>query len=294
MSCIKSFIKELQWTVYSHIPNWKGISKINNNLIVSLTSYPERINEVILAIKSLLMQSLKPEKIILWLSPEQFKDKEKSLPKKLLALKKFGLTIDWYRDIKSFKKLIPALKKYPNSIIFTTDDDVIYNSRVLKEAFYTHIKYPDFIISHRITKFYIEKGIYKDISGGTETYKTPSFLHKLTGVGGVLYPPNCLHKDVLNEELFMQLCPTNDDIWFWLMGVLNGKKIVIPNHNFIKLTYIGKTQKKSTLTSINDSKEGLFWKQFYNILRYYPQIDSALRKEYETLSITDNTRSFHK
>jgi hypothetical protein len=28
-----------------------------------------------------------------------------------------------------------------------------------------------------------------------------------TGVGGVLYPPQSLHLDVLREDLFMALCP---------------------------------------------------------------------------------------
>lgn len=40
------------------------------------------------------------------------------------------LTIDWYHDIKSYKKLIPTLQKYPDSIIVTADDDIIYRRHV--------------------------------------------------------------------------------------------------------------------------------------------------------------------
>lgn len=135
------------------------------------------------------MQSMKPQRLILWLAPEQFPNKEADLPKKLLRLKKSGLTIEWCTDIKSFKKLIPAIKKYPNSYIFTADDDVYYHKNTLENAWTTHEEFPNMIVSHRITKFFIDNDTYNDISGGKETYPVPSFLHKLTGVGGVLYPP---------------------------------------------------------------------------------------------------------
>ena len=99
----------------------------NKKIIVSLTSYPARIDVVNTTIESILNQSLKANRIILWLAPEQFPNKEKDLPDKLIKLKKYGLIIDWYHDIGSYKKLIPTLKLYPNDIIVTADDDVLYN-----------------------------------------------------------------------------------------------------------------------------------------------------------------------
>ena len=53
---------------------------IINNLIISLTSYPERIEFVHLAIKSLLNQAILPSKIILWLAESEFPNREKNLP----------------------------------------------------------------------------------------------------------------------------------------------------------------------------------------------------------------------
>ena len=79
-------------------------SGVNNNkrdtkVIVSLTSFPARIDTVYITIRSILMQSLKPDIIILWLAQEQFPEKEKELPYNLLKLKKYGLTIEWCHDI---------------------------------------------------------------------------------------------------------------------------------------------------------------------------------------------------
>jgi len=89
-----------------------------NNIIISLTSYPSRIKFVHIAINSLLHQSIKPYKIILWLAKSQFLNGNKDLPKNLLDLIEKGLTIEYYDskiDIKSYHKLIPTLKKFPNN-----------------------------------------------------------------------------------------------------------------------------------------------------------------------------------
>lgn len=42
----------------------------------------------------------------------------------------------------------------------------------------------------------------------------------------MLYPPNSLDKEVLNESAFMRLCPKGDDIWFYSMALRNGYSIV--------------------------------------------------------------------
>lgn len=47
-----------------------------------------------------------------------------------------------------------------------------------------------------------------------------------TGVAGILYPYGCFHPDVLNRDLFMTLCPTGDDIWFYWMYRINGYSAV--------------------------------------------------------------------
>ena len=125
--------------------------------------------------------------------------------------------------------MIPALKDFPDDIIVTFDDDLLFRPELIERLLIGYEKYPEMIQCHRITN------IFFDEAGNVKTshipYDKPTYLHKLTGCGSVLYPPHSLHKDVLREDKFMTLAPTSDDIWFWLMGVLNGRRVNCVENN---------------------------------------------------------------
>ena len=256
--------------------------KIDNNnkifsrpdVIISLTSYPARINTINQVVESLLNQSFKADKIILWLAPEQFPNKERDLPKQLLDLKDKGLTIDWYHDIKSYKKLIPALIKYSNAIIVTADDDLIYPKDWLKILYESYECNPNNIHCHRAHRVLFDRKNnilpYNQWMMEIKTKKA-SFNNFLTGIGGVLYPQNCLYRDILKENLFMNLCPTNDDIWFWAMCVMNNRKISIvkSNYSYSSLCIEGTQEDALYKTNVLENKND---EQINRILKYYPKI----------------------
>ena len=54
----------------------------------------------------------------------------------------------------------------------------------------------------------------------------PRFDLLPTGCGGVLYPKDSFHLDVLNEELFTKLCYDADDIWLNCMAFLKKTPII--------------------------------------------------------------------
>lgn len=47
-------------------------------------------------------------------------------------------------------------------------------------------------------------------------------MNFLTGVGGVLYPPDSLDEEVMNEEVFLDICKYADDVWFYAMALKKG------------------------------------------------------------------------
>ena len=263
------------------------INLINNNdrdtsIIVSLTSFPGRICIVHKTIKTILMQkNIKPDSIELWLAREQFPRKEKDLPKNLINLKKYGLKICWCNDIRSYKKLIPALKIHNDDIIVTADDDVYYKQNWLELLYSEYKKNNKNIYCHKVTKFFMENNKFFTISGGKEYYRGASFLNKLVGIGGVLYPPNSFDDTIYNEQIFMNAAPTNDDIWFWFMAVKNNIKIcAIPNGNPKPIDVL-ESYATDKLTDINDKGDMLFWKQFYDLCDIFPEVKKKLISEFK-------------
>lgn len=207
-----------------------GISKkiqTDHEIIISLTSIPSRIDKLWVCTESLLRQSYKPNRIILWLSKEQFHNK--ILPNELIKQKQHGLEIRYCSDLKSYKKYYYTLKENPKSIIVTVDDDVFYSSNMLKDLVKVHNKYPKDIICHRAHKilFNDDGSIKKYLNWEWESFgfKGSSHLLLQTGVSGVLYPPESLHKDAFDKEKFMELCPRADDIWLKVMAMLNDTKV---------------------------------------------------------------------
>ena len=255
-------------------------------LIVSLTSYPDRMYDIHYCIYSLLTQSFKPNKIILWLAEEQFPNREKFLPSKLLEFIKYGLTVKYTKDLRSYKKLIPALNEYSNSIIVTADDDIFYPQDWLEKLYNCWKNNKDCVICHRAHRIGIEnkKLIPYNKWEHTIISDKPGFDIFFTGAGGILYPPDIFYKDILNEELFKNLTPNADDIWFWSMAVLNDRKIkIVDDDPFRNLIYVNAEREVGfnndfTLCSLN-VRENRNDIQFENIINHYPQIMEKLLNE---------------
>ena len=77
-----------------------------NDIIISLTSYASRVQTVHLTIESLLNQTIKPNKIILWLNAPYNSDNIPQILKKQINR---GLEVKFAEDYKSYDKLIHSL-----------------------------------------------------------------------------------------------------------------------------------------------------------------------------------------
>ena len=256
-------------------------------LIVSLTSYPARMVGLKYALYSLLNQNLKPNEIVLWLSYEEFSDKENSVSDDILNFRKNGLLIKFCHDLKSYKKLIPSLREYMDCIIATADDDIYYEKNWLEKLYAAYLKEPQYIHCHRSHEILFDKNgklkPYNSWKHGLNWNQVkPSFMNFFTGVGGVLYPPYSLHQNILDEELFLKLAPTADDIWFWAMAVLQGTKINIVKENIlnmIELNLIRELVGEGCSLQQTNVFQGKNDEQLENVLNKFPEIRSMILGE---------------
>lgn len=273
-----------KWAIDLHLLSIPSLSKTNNsdkpNFIVSLTSYGRRVSTCVVyyTLVSILRQSVKPNRIILWLDDNEWN--EANLPTRLSALRDKGIEFRYGKRIRSFKKLIPALKEFPEEIIITIDDDIIYHTDTLNQLIEAHRSNPIAICSldsktpmivGNIPALYEKWAkINNDSTGYDEIFGL--------GVGGVLYPPHSLHPDVTNEELFMKLCPSADDIWFWFCGNrINTPRIAIKKRgNDLSFDALYQYFNQGSALTHSNRFEHQNDKQFRQVYDYYKNGSSSI------------------
>lgn len=258
----------------------------DKQVIISLTSFPQAIPYAVQSIQSVLNGTVKPDKIVLYLTASQFPKSE--IPQELQALSSENPIFEirnYDDDIRSYRKLIPALQDFPNDIIVTVDDDILYGKNMLRDLLRMHKRYPDAIVGHRVRNIKLNEPYrnWKRYKAHRYLLKSlqPKYGNLQTGGGGTLYPPNSLSVEMLDPKLFKEIAPTVDDIWFWAAAVAKGTKNAPVPFGYNKPIEIKKPL-EITLLSINlESHSGrdVNREVFERILEQYPIIKRRIENE---------------
>ena len=207
-----------------------------NKIIVSLTTFPERIDTIGKVIESLIKQTVPCDKILLYLAKVQFPGEKLNV--NLEKYKKSGLEIRWCdEDLRSFKKFYYAMQEYPNDLIITVDDDFCYKETMIEELVKYHEKYSKAVIARRA--YLIVREDNGDIAPYTEWYfqynnfvGIPRMDMFATTGGGTLFPPQVFNKEIFNKEVFTKYCTYADDVWIKVMQLLSNIPTVLVNKTF--------------------------------------------------------------
>lgn len=223
-------------------------------LIVSLTTFPARIKSASYVIDTLMRQTYKPDKIILNLAHNEITPSE--LPEEYENLQTRGLSIEFVDNLKPHNKYLYTMKKSPNSVVVTVDDDILYSENLLKDLVKSYEKHPNCVSTmraHRIL-FRDNKILPYNLWEYESTYSwEPQFDLFATGVGGVLYPPNCMHEDVFSVDTIKSISLENDDIWMKFMQLKKKTPVVLAGKDKPKLLYIPASQKMSLWSENRDN-----------------------------------------
>lgn len=221
-----------------------------DTVIVSLTSFPARIGNVWMTVKTLLnQQGVDNFKVILWLSKEEFPHGMDSVPANLKKLAGKGLEIRMVeKNLRPHKKYIYAFKEFPDNGIVTVDDDILYPSTLVKSLVDVSSKFPNCVVYHRGRE--IGKTPYNTWTPIKESLRTAS-CNFPTGVGGVLYPPHCYIENIFDEEAIRSTCLAADDLWLSVMCRMKGTKTVHTGSRFGYITILSSQEEALMNTNCN-------------------------------------------
>lgn len=244
----------------------------SQRVIVSLTSFPKRIDTVWLTIETLFRQSYKADEIILWLAKSQF-DGLESLPENLRRMQGRGLTIRFCDDLRSHKKYFYVMQENPEDLIILADDDNFFPLDTIKKLMKMHKKCPNEIVC-MTTAIISGASELPDVWGRpkhNERIEHSAIAQPFTGQG-TLYPPHVLDEEYLfRKDLIQKLCPYADDLWLLYMALRKKTKTsAVYKMRGMPVTIYGTFESGLWHINGNDRKNDMQWQA---ILGYFKEDD---------------------
>lgn len=226
--------------------------RLPGGLVVSLTSWAPRFPTLYLTVRSLLKQSVRPDRIVIWVADADVAQ----VPDNIRRLAP-DVEIIACPDVGSYKKLVYCVGRFAGSYILTADDDIFYAPTWLQDFEESVVPGEKATLCHYSMRMHrVQSGALAEYSEWTydpqDNYaRQPSDDLLPVGVGGILYPPGSLHTDIDNASLFNTLAPWCDDFWFFAMSRLAGfrqkkvgrrfKIVVAPGTQACALSHDAKT-----------------------------------------------------
>ena len=194
-----------------------------DTVIVSLTTHSIRVAQVAkTAIFSILQNTYKDVHIVLTL----YKDDIKLINDDLQLMIDAGLVelIVADKDLGPHLKYFYTMQKYRENPVITIDDDVIYPENMIEEMVNASKKY-NCIIGRRCYEIKSNMNYHKWLWTGISQIKEPTHKNFATGIGGILYPPNCLDLSDNNVEEILKI-KYDDDFYLKALEVRKDLKIM--------------------------------------------------------------------
>lgn len=241
-----------------------------DDVIVSMTSHPARIKHAWMALESLVRQDLRPMRLVLTLSEDEFPTQRLSWDYRRLI--KQGVEICWTpQNTRSFKKFLPVAAQNPLSTIVTVDDDKLFEPDRISAIILAAETRPGVIVGAQGWEMQTIAGRLRwSVGWRRANLSTPSDAIFLTSGTATLFPPGSLGELVHDYELAKRLVPTNDDMWFWGMARVSETSQICLGRE--RLTRIVRQDRTPSLASINEDQS----ERQFTALRDFLALDEGL------------------
>lgn len=180
--------------------------------IVSLTTWHRRLDVLPLTLLTLVNQTVRPNKIIIWITSEDY-----ALLDPATELKFGGAGVEFAicENFGPHKKWLFTRALTGDPRIVLADDDIFYPpywlENLMRQAGET------VCTAHRCHRILVdEKGEVRPYSTWLKSirqYGRTSHSFLATNGAGVVFRPSWIPADFYNVKLIRNLCPTADDIW---------------------------------------------------------------------------------
>jgi len=209
----------------------------------SLTSIFDNQNRLARTLQSILDQTRPPNRIFLHLSEESHL-KDAGFPGRRITdeglasvLENNGdrVEVHWVPNTGPYRKLLPTLEELVRArneerfVVVTFDDDLEYHPGVISS-----------LLSCDAPASCL-RGFEMDLDGAESLAhwdyfrrrplpEGTSLVNFSTGVGSVLYTRAVfegLYDALLDSSIYLECCPTNDDIWFNFLRIANGVALTV-------------------------------------------------------------------
>lgn len=220
----------MQWrnlTSTQPVANGRGVA-------VSLTTYGKRTRQVHLAVESIAAGEMRPQRLILWLDPDDYTRP----PKALRRLQRRGLEL---REAPAgwgpHKKYAPYCRDHADDglPLVTADDDVLYPPWWLISLLDAAERDPEAIWAHRVRRVTLDGDrLAPYASWGYGRNPGLSLGNVSIGVDGVYFPPRFqqVMRDASSD--FLEHAARADDLWLHVHAVRAGVPVgqvgSVPGH----------------------------------------------------------------
>ena len=264
-------------------PTINGIT--NDALIVSLTTFPARIDNVWMVIDSICRQDMRPKSINLYLALEEFPNKE--IPVTLKKYEEFGLKICWVeKNLKPHNKYYYALKDNPDKYIVTIDDDIYYRDDLISRLWIMSQSNKGCACANRATKILDETFELKKYNQWGVNQSDPygaSFNYLALGTCGVIYPPLLLRNtEMFNVESIMKNCMKADDLWLKCHEILNCIPVATREFYSHSIEIMGSQRISLRSTNCDDTKisgNDIQWKNLDDEYHIIERLTELVKQE---------------
>lgn len=194
-------------------------TSINDDIVVSLASYKERLESLPVVINSLLKNSMLPKYIVLNIEDCDIPFLDTNIVKGGDIIK---INI-CYDKLRSHNKYYYVMQEFPDKCIITVDDDTIYSQYTFESLWESYKKYKNCVSA-------LDTNLIKIVD---KKIQYPYDLVRLTvpdsrsiaiGWAGVLYPPpntwiikkkpniDDIRKLIMDDDLYLKILEVENDI----------------------------------------------------------------------------------